>query len=284
MNPTIEIKDLSKSYGQLKALKNVNVQINPGRIVGLIGPNGSGKSTMLRALTGLIDYEGSISVLGKEPKESRSNLMEDVGVIHDVPVIPPWMTVKEAMTFQSEIHPQFNIEKFEQQLSKTNIRKKQKVNTLSKGMKTQLHLAMVLATDSKLLILDEPTHGLDILFRKQFYNSILEDYYNEIRSVFISTHQVEEIEHILSDVIFLKQGQIILEDSIENLHQKYFSISVQEEYSEEIRKFNPISEQKVLGRINFLMKDIDKSQIEQFGQIHTPTISDIFVAIMGEKS
>jgi len=284
LNPIVEIKNLSKSYGQLKALDNVNLDINPGRIVGLIGPNGSGKSTMLRALTGLIEYKGSISILGNEPKINRNELMKKVGVIHDIPVIPPWMKVKQAMEFQSDIHPNFNREKCENQLSKTTIKFNQKINTLSKGMKTQLHLAMVLSTDSNFLVLDEPTHGLDILFRKQFYNSILEDYFNDERSVFISTHQVEEIEHILSDVVFIRKGKIILSDTIENLHQKYFSISANEENAIEIRKFNPISEQKILGSINFLLKDTKKSEIEKFGKINTPTISDIFVAIMGEKS
>ena len=282
MNPIVEIKNLSKSYGQLKALDNVNLGINSGRIVGLIGPNGSGKSTMIRALTGLIEYKGSISILGTEPKKSRSDLMKDVGVIHDIPVIPPWMKVKQAMEFQSEIHPQFDLEKFKKQLSKTSIKLNQKVSTLSKGMKTQLHLAMVLSTESKFLVLDEPTHGLDILFRKQFYNSILEDYFNEERSVFISTHQVEEIEHILSDIIFIRKGKIILSESIENLHKKYFSIIVNEEFANEIRKLKPLSEQKVIGRINFLLKDINRNEIEKYGVINTPTISDIFVAMGGK--
>lgn len=282
MNSIVEIKNLSKSYGQLKALDNVSLDITPGKIVGLIGSNGSGKSTMLRALTGLIEYDGFISILGNEPKKTRSNLMKDVGVIHDIPVIPPWMKVKQAMEFQSNMHPQFDLEKFKKQLSKTNIELNQKVNTLSKGMKTQLHLAMVLSTESKFLVLDEPTHGLDILFRKQFYNSILEDYFNEERSVFISTHQVEEIKHILSDVVFIRKGKIILSDSIENLHKKYLSIVINEELENKIRKFNPIFEQKVLGRINFILKNVDKSEIEKYGEINTPSISDIFVAIMGD--
>jgi len=283
VNPIVEIQNLNKLFGQLKALNQINLTINPGKIVGLIGPNGSGKTTMLRALTGLIEYEGNISIFGRETKLSRAELMKSIGIIHDVPVIPPWMKVRQALEFQHQINTKFDIEKCNEQLSKTNIRLNQKVGTLSKGMKTQLHLALVLSTDTQFLVLDEPTHGLDILFRKQFYNSILEDYFNETRSVFISTHQVEEIEHILSDVIFIRKGEIILSDSIENLHQKYSSISVNEKNANDIRKLNPLSEQKILGSIYFLLKNIEQSKIDKYGQISKPSISDIFVAIMGEK-
>ena len=283
MNPIVEIQNLNKSFGKLKALNQINLTINPGKIVGLIGPNGSGKTTMLRALTGLIEYEGNISILGHEPKLFRAELMKNVGVIHDIPVIPQWMKVWQALEFQRQFNTNFNIEKCNEQLSKTNIKNNQKVGTLSKGMKTQLHLAMVLSTDTQFLVLDEPTHGLDILFRKQFYNSILEEYFNETRSIFISTHQIEEIEHILSDVIFIRKGEIILLDSLENLNQKYSSISVNEKNANDIRKLNPLSEQKILGSINFLLKDIEKSKIDKYGQISKPSISDIFVAIMGEK-
>jgi len=283
VNPIVEIQNLNKSFGKLKALNQINLTINPGKIVGLIGPNGSGKTTMLRALTGLIEYEGNISILGQEPKLFRAELMKNVGVIHDIPVIPQWMKVWQALEFQRQFNTNFNIEKCNEQLSKTNIKNNQKVGTLSKGMKTQLHLAMVLSTDTQFLVLDEPTHGLDILFRKQFYNSILEEYFNETRSIFISTHQIEEIEHILSDVIFIRKGEIILLDSLENLNQKYSSISVNEKNANDIRKLNPLSEQKILGSINFLLKDIEKSKIDKYGQISKPSISDIFVAIMGEK-
>lgn len=283
MNPIVEIQNLNKSFGKLKALNQINLTINPGKIVGLIGPNGSGKTTMLRALTGLIEYEGNISILGQEPKLFRAELMKNVGVIHDIPVIPQWMKVWQTLEFQRQFNTKFNIEKCNEQLSKTNIKNNQKVGTLSKGMKTQLHLAMVLSTDTQFLVLDEPTHGLDILFRKQFYNSILEEYFNETRSIFISTHQIEEIEHILSDVIFIRKGEIILLDSLENLNQKYSSISVNEKNANDIRKLNPLSEQKILGSINFLLKDIEKSKIDKYGQISKPSISDIFVAIMGEK-
>lgn len=283
MNPIVEIQNLNKSFGKLKALNQINLTINPGKIVGLIGPNGSGKTTMLRALTGLIEYEGNISILGHEPKLFRAELMKNVGVIHDIPVIPQWMKVWQALEFQRQFNTNFNIEKCNEQLSKTNIKNNQKVGTLSKGMKTQLHLAMVLSTDTQFLVLDEPTHGLDILFRKQFYNSILEEYFNETRSIFISTHQIEEIEHILSDVIFIRKGEIILLDSLENLNQKYSSISVNEKNANDIRKLNPLSEQKILGSINFLLKDIEKSKIDKYGQISKPSISDIFVAIMGGK-
>jgi len=283
VNPIVEIQNLNKSFGKLKALNQINLTINPGKIVGLIGPNGSGKTTMLRALTGLIEYEGNISILGHEPKLFRAELMKNVGVIHDIPVIPQWMKVWQALEFQRQFNTNFNIEKCNEQLSKTNIKNNQKVGTLSKGMKTQLHLAMVLSTDTQFLVLDEPTHGLDILFRKQFYNSILEEYFNETRSIFISTHQIEEIEHILSDVIFIRKGEIILLDSLENLNQKYSSISVNEKNANDIRKLNPLSEQKILGSINFLLKDIEKSKIDKYGQISKPSISDIFVAIMGGK-
>nr|MBC8192181.1 ABC transporter ATP-binding protein [FCB group bacterium] len=205
MSALIELKNVSKSYGDFKALESVNLEIPPGRIVGLVGPNGAGKTTLLRALTGELDYQGEAKVLGFEPRTHRADLMEKTGVIHDIAVLPSWMKVKELLNFLEGIHPGFHREKAEHFLKATTIPMDKKIKTLSKGMKTQLHLAVTLAADTRLLILDEPTHGLDILFRKQLYTSVLEDYFDEEKSILISTHQIEEVEHILSDVIFINK-------------------------------------------------------------------------------
>lgn len=281
MNSLVQLNNVSKRFGATKALDNITLDIPKGRIVGLVGPNGSGKTTMLRALTGLIDYEGEISILGVEPKKDRPKLMEKTGVIHDIAVLPPWMSVKQVLTFQEEIHPCFHRKRCEDILKSTEITLDKKVKHLSKGMKTQLHLAIVLSTDTQLLILDEPTHGLDILFRKRLYTSVLEDFFDETKSVLISTHQVEEVEHILTDVIFINHGQIILYESMEHLYERFALLTVSDSDAEKVRKMNPLSESSLLGKKVFLLEEPDRKKIEALGKVSAPSIVDIFIAIMG---
>ncbi len=281
LEPLINIQHLSKSYGSTKALNDVNLTIPAGRIVGLVGPNGSGKTTMLRAMTGLISYEGNISVLGVEPKDNRAELMRSTGVIHDISVLPSWMTIHQALAFQGGIHSGFNHKRCIELLQKTSIQLDSKVKQLSKGMKTQLHLAMVLATDTRLLILDEPTHGLDILFRKELYSNVLEDYFDSEKSIVISTHQVEEVEHILSDVIFIKSGQIFMYESMENLRQRFCQVSVPEETAEQIRSLKPLLETALFGKTVFLLENADQAELAKLGDVRTPSVVDIFIAVMG---
>jgi ABC-2 type transport system ATP-binding protein len=263
----------------------VSLEIPAGRIVGLVGPNGAGKTTLLRALTGELDYEGSAKVLGVEPREKRAELMQNTGVIHDIAVLPSWMKVKELLNFMEGIHSGFNREKAETFLKTTTIPMGKKIKTLSKGMKTQLHLAVTLATETKLLILDEPTHGLDILFRKQLYSSVLEDYFDEEKTLLISTHQIEEVEHILSDVIFINKGKILLYTSIEDLGKRYSQLTIPADQADSLReKLQPISEYSLLGRKVFLLDNTETKSLVGYGDVQTPSVADIFVALMGGQA
>ena len=282
MSALIELKNIGKNYGDLRALDNVNLEIPTGRIVGLVGPNGAGKTTLLRALTGELNYTGEARVLGYEPRSQRAQLMLETGVIQDISVLPSWMKVRELLTFMVGIHPNFDRNKAEDFLKTTTIPMDKKIKTLSKGMKTQLHLAVTLATDTKLLILDEPTHGLDILFRKQLYSSVLEDYFNEEKSILISTHQIEEVEHILSDVIFINKGRILLYASIEELGERFTQLTIPADQADELReKLKPMSEYGILGRRVFLLEHADQKALVSHGDIQTPSVADIFVALMG---
>ncbi|NQV49730.1 MAG: ABC transporter ATP-binding protein [Candidatus Marinimicrobia bacterium] len=282
MSALIELKNISKSYGDLKALDNVSLEILPGRIVGLVGPNGAGKTTLLRALTGELDYTGEAKVLGYEPRSQRAELMLETGVIHDISVLPSWMKVNELLGFMDGIHPGFNRETAETFLKTTTIPMDKKIKSLSKGMKTQLHLAVTLATETKLLILDEPTHGLDILFRKQLYTSVLEDYFDEEKSLLISTHQIEEVEHILSDVIFINKGKILLYASIEELGERFTQLTIPADQADKLRtELKPMSEYGILGRRVFLLENADTQALVKMGDIQTPSVADIFVALMG---
>lgn len=284
MNSLVQLNNVNKQYGSTRALDGVTLEIPAGRIVGLVGPNGAGKTTMLRALTGLIDYEGDISILGVEPKNDRPQLMNKTGVIHDIPVLPPWMTVAQVLQFQGEIHTGFHRDQCKAMLKTTEITFDKKIKHLSKGMKTQLHLAVVLSTDTQLLILDEPTHGLDILFRKRLYTAVLEDYFDETKSVLISTHQVEEVEHILTDVIFINHGKVVTYESMETLNEKYVLLTVNKEEAEKAQEFNPLTENSMLGKKIFLLKNPDRGKIEKLGEISTPSVSDIFMGLMGGAS
>lgn len=284
MNSLVKLDNVNKSFGITKALDGISLEIQGGRIVGLVGPNGAGKTTLLRALTGLIDYEGKISILGTEPKNDRSQLMNKTGVIHDIAVLPPWMTVKQVLAFQKEMHNGFHRNRCENMLKTTEITLEKKVKHLSKGMKTQLHLAIVLSTDTQLLILDEPTHGLDIIFRKRLYSSVLEDYFDETKSVLISTHQVEEVEHILTDVIFINHGKIILYESMETLNEQYVLLTVKKDQADDVRKMNPLTENALLGKTTFLLEKPDREKINKLGELSTPSVSDIFMGLIGGKS
>ncbi len=285
MSALVELKNITKTYGDLRALDNVNLEIPGGRIVGLVGPNGAGKTTLLRALTGELDYQGEAKVLGREPRSQRAELMLETGVIHDISVLPSWMKTSELLTFMDGIHPNFNREKAETFLKTTTIPMDKKIKTLSKGMKTQLHLAVTLATDTKLLILDEPTHGLDILFRKQLYSSVLEDYFNEEKSLIISTHQIEEVEHILSDVIFIDKGNILLYASIEELGERFTQLTIPTDQADELRaELKPISEFSLLGRKVFLLENTEEKALVGIGDVQTPSVADIFVALMGGEA
>jgi len=281
MDELIHIQGVSKSFGSTVALDDVTLEIPAGRIVGLVGPNGAGKTTLLRALTGEITYQGNIGVFGLEPRAQRAELMASTGVIHDVAVLPGWMKVRQVLDFAAGVHPGFDREKCEQFLSQTSVSLIKKVRQLSKGMKTQLHLALVLATKTRLLVLDEPTHGLDILFRKQLYSSVLQDYYDQDKSVLISTHQVEEVEHILTDIIFIRDGAILLDQTMDDFREAFVQLATGEEQAEKARGLNPLTEHDLFGKKVFLFKGVDRKALEPLGEVQTPSVADVFMALMG---
>ncbi len=281
MDELISIQGVSKSFGSTLALNDISLEIPAGRIVGLVGPNGAGKTTLLRALTGEIAYQGRIEVFGLEPRTQRTELMSYTGVIHDVAVLPRWMKVRQVLDFTAGVHPGFDRGKCEQFLSHTAVTMGKKVRQLSKGMKTQLHLSLVLATETRLLVLDEPTHGLDILFRKQLYTSVLQDYYDQHKSVIISTHQVEEVEHILSDVIFLKDGGVLLDLTMDDFRETFVQLATGEEQAEAARGLKPLTEHDLFGKKIFLFKGVDTQTLESLGELQVPSVADVFVAIMG---
>src|SRR6516165_4319826 len=245
---TIEARGLGKTFGTTVALNNVNLRVEEGRILGIIGPNGAGKTTALNAILGLTSYQGELKVLGRDPWRARDELVRDVSFIADVAVLPRWIRVSDLLEYVVGVHPKFDRAKAEGFLAKTAIKRRSKVRELSKGMVAQLHLAIVMAIDAKLLVLDEPTLGLDLLYRKSFYDSLLNDYFDHTRTIVVTTHQVEEIEHILTDVVFISQGRIVLNDSMEDLEQRYLQVIVGPEGLEAARALKPIQERQVLGR------------------------------------
>lgn len=282
MSALIEAKGLSKSYGNHKALDNVDFTVEQGRVVGLVGPNGAGKTTILNAILGLTSFDGELTVLGLKPNENRHQIMQKVSFISDVAILPKWLVVENAIEYVNQVHPNFNEEKALKFLSKTKIPMKAKVKALSKGMVAQLHLALVMAIDAELLVLDEPTLGLDILYRKNFYNQLLSDFFNENRSILVTTHQIEEIENLLTDLIFVKDGKIILNDSMESVRQNYTEVMVGKDQVEDAKALNPIIERDVFGRKVFLFEGGDREALEALGEIHSPSVADIFVAKMEE--
>ena len=280
MTPIVSARGLTKRYGRTLAVDHIDLEIPPGRIVGLIGPNGAGKTSALKAILGLATYDGELSVLGKDPSRQRAALMEDVCFIADVAVLPRWIKVWQLIDVTERLHPRFSRSRCLEYLSQTKVTLDHKVKQLSKGMVAQLHLALVMAIDVRLLVLDEPTLGLDILYRKQFYTSLLNDYFDEQRTILITTHQVEEVEHILTDLIFIRDGRIALEATMEAIEQRYTELMVRPDRAAEARALKPVFERELFGRHIFLYDDVSREQLSGLGELHTPSVADLFVATM----
>ncbi len=281
----IEARSLRKAFGTTTALDGINLHVEEGRILGLIGPNGAGKTTALNAILGLTPYQGELKVLGRDPWTERDQLMRDVCFISDVAVLPRWIRVSQALEYVAGVHPRFDRAKAENFLAKTTIHRASKVRELSKGMVTQLHLALVMAIDARLLVLDEPTLGLDILFRKQFYDSLLNDYYDRNRTIVVATHQVEEIEHVLTDVMFIDRGRVVLSRSMEELESRYLEVMVRPEQAAAARAFKPMHERQAIGGSILLfdlkLDGMDRERLAGLGDVRTPSIADLFVAVLG---
>jgi ABC-2 type transport system ATP-binding protein len=284
MTATIQARNLTRHYGQTRALDGIDLDIPSGRIVGLIGPNGAGKTTALKAILGLGSYKGELEVLGLDPCRQRDALMRDVCFIADVAVLPRWARVKYIIDLTERLHPGFSREKCMHYLKHTKVRQDAKVRALSKGMVVQLHLALVMAIDAKLLVLDEPTLGLDILFRKQFYSNLLNEYFDEERTIIITTHQVEEVEHILTDLIFIKDGKLILNSSMDDVHERYTELMVRPDEAEAARALGPLHERVLFGRHIFLFDQVEAARLRELGEIHKPSVADLFVALMSDPS
>ncbi|MGC2402407.1 MAG: ABC transporter ATP-binding protein [Acidobacteriaceae bacterium] len=280
----IEAHGLRKAFGATIALDGVDLQVEEGRILGVIGPNGAGKTTALNAILGLIPYQGQLKVLGRDPWTQRDLLMRDVCFISDVAVLPRWIRVSQALDYVAGVHPRFDRGKAESFLARTTILRSVRVRELSKGMVTQLHLALVMAIDARLLVLDEPTLGLDILYRKQFYDSLLNDYFDHTRTILLTTHQVEEIEHVLTDVMFIDRGRVVFNRSIEDIESNYFEVSVRPEQLAAARALKPIYEREVLGRSVLLFDHGDRPQLAALGDVRTAGLADLFVAVIGNQS
>jgi len=283
MNPVISARGLTKRFGRTMAVDHIDIDIPPGRIVGLIGPNGAGKTTALKAILGLATFEGELTVLGKNPARDRAALMEDVCFIADVAVLPRWIRVWQLIDLTEQVHPRFSRETCLEYLSHTKVTPEHKVKQLSKGMVAQLHLALVMAIDARLLVLDEPTLGLDILYRKQFYTNLLNDYFDEQRTILITTHQVEEVEHILTDLLFIQDGKIALEATMEEVQERYVELMTSAQQAEQARSLKPMYERVLFGRHIFLYDNADKAQLAELGELHTPSVADLFVATMQEN-
>ena len=279
--PVISARGLRKAYRNKLALDSTSFEIGPGKIIGLIGPNGAGKTTALKAVLGLIPFEGELNVLGRDPRTQRDDLMNDVCFIADVAVLPRWIRVSEAIEFVAGVHPRFDRAKCERFLANTQLNPKMRVREMSKGMIVQLHLALVMAIDAKLLVLDEPTLGLDILYRKQFYQRLLEDYFDEQKTIIITTHQVEEIEHILTDVMFIQNGKIVLDATMENLGDRFVEVMLTADRIEAARVLKPIDERALpFGKTVMLFDNVPQHQLAAFGETRVPGLADLFVATM----
>ena len=282
MNTKVVIKanNISKKYDESYALENIDIEISKGQIMGLIGPNGAGKSTFLQSVLGLLKTEGTLEVLGLDPRKDRHKLLKEVCSITDVAVLPKWMTVQQLLNYMDGVHPGFNLDKCISILSKTNIKLQSKIKVLSRGMVVQLHLSLVMAIDAKILVLDEPTLGLDLVYRKDFYSQLIEDYYEGDKTILISTHQVEEIEGVLSDAVFMNQGRIVMKDSIESINKKYLELRPDQNYLDAAKSLNPMHQRTELGREVMLFEDIDKDKLTALGDVRPPVIADLFMAIM----
>jgi ABC-2 type transport system ATP-binding protein len=280
----IEARGLRKAFGKTTALDGVDLRVEEGRILGIIGPNGAGKTTALNAILGLTTYQGELRVLGRDPWSERDQLMRDVCFIADVAVLPRWARVSQLLDYLVGVHPRFDRVKAEAFLAKTTIQLASKVRDLSKGMVTQLHLALIMAIDAKLLVLDEPTLGLDILYRKQFYDSLLNDYFDRSRTIVVTTHQVEEIEHVLTDLIFINRGRIVFHNSMDEFESRYLEVMVHPEAAAAARALKPMHERQVFGGSILLFDRVDRQQLAALGEVRTPSIADLFVAVMSQQS
>ena len=281
---TIEARGLRKTFGTTVALDSIDLRVDEGRILGLVGPNGAGKTTALNAILGLTSYEGELKVLGRDPWTERDQLMQDVSFIADVAVLPRWTRVTQLLDYVVGVHPRFDRARAEGFLDKTTIKRTSKVRELSKGMVAQLHLALVMAIDAKLLVLDEPTLGLDILYRKQFYDSLLNDYFDHSRTIVVTTHQVEEVQDVLTDLMFINRGRIVLECSMEEFDSRYVEVMVNPEHVAAARALKPIHERPVFGRSVLLFDHVERNQLATLGEVRRPSIADLFVAVMSPPS
>jgi ABC-2 type transport system ATP-binding protein len=280
MTPVIEARGLAKSYGATRALDAVSFSVEPGRIVGLIGPNGAGKTTALKAILGLTSFDGDLKVLGLDPRSQRDALMRDVCFMADVAVLPRWIKVSQALDYVSGVHPRFDRSIASGFLSKTDIRMDSRVRELSKGMVTQLHLALILAIDARLLVLDEPTLGLDLLYRRKFYDTLLNDYFDKQRTILLTTHQVEEVENLFTDVLFISHGRVTLDSSVEELASRYQQLTVSAEHAAAARALKPFYEREVFGRVAMMFEGRSAAELAALGELRTPSIADLFVAKM----
>jgi ABC-2 type transport system ATP-binding protein len=280
----IEARGLRKMFGKTTALDGIDMRVEEGRILGLIGPNGAGKTTALNSILGLTPYEGQLRVLGRDPWEERDLLMRDVSFIADVAVLPRWMKVSQLLEFMAGVHPRFDRAKAEAFLAKGAIQSDRKVRELSKGMVAQLHLALVMAIDARLLVLDEPTLGLDILYRKQFYDSLLNDYFDRNRTIIVTTHQIEEIQHVITDLMFIDRGRIVFGCSMDEFESRYLELTALPEQIAAARGLKPMHERQTLGRTVFLFDHVNRLQLSELGDVRTPSIADVFVAVVGNQA
>ncbi len=278
MNSLVVAKNVSKSFGAVRAVDGVSFNIEPGRITGLIGPNGAGKTTLLKAILGLTDCEGSLSVLGLDPFHKRRELMQNISFIADVAVLPRWIRVHQLLDFTARVHPKFSRARAEELLGQTKIRGNARVRELSKGMITQLHLSIIMAIDARLLVLDEPTLGLDIIFRKEFYSNLLSDYFDEERTILVTTHQVEEIENLLTHVMFINEGRLVLDAAMEELPERYVELQTSGDKADAARGLKPIYEREVFGKKIMTFENVARERLRELGDLRTPDVADLFVA------
>lgn len=283
MTAVARARGLTKHYGRVRALDEVAFDIEPGRIVGLIGPNGAGKTTALKALLGLTPFHGSLEVLGRDPRRQRHRLMQEVCFIADVAVLPRWLRAHRAVELMDGIHPRFSRERAMELLARSDVQLERKIGQLSKGMVAQLHLALVMAIDAKLLVLDEPTLGLDILYRKAFYTSLLNDYFDAERTILVTTHQVEEIEQILTDLMFIKDGKLVLDTPMDKIGERFVEVLVPPERLDEARALRPLHERELFGKTVLLFEDVERARLAELGELHTPGVADLFVAKMQRR-
>jgi ABC-2 type transport system ATP-binding protein len=283
MESLISITNVNKSYGSKKVLSGVDLTFTAGQIIGLVGPNGAGKTTCLQAILGLTDYDGDINVLGHHPRKDRVNMLKDVAYISDVAILPKWLKVSQALRYMNDIHPNFDLGKAEEFLAKTNIAHSDKVKALSKGMVAQLHLALILAIDAKVLVLDEPTLGLDILTRRQFYTHLLEDFYTEDKCILVTTHQIEEIEHILTHVAFIKDGKIVLSQSTDAIKARFDLVAVTNEQVQVANELKPLYKNSMMGLTTMLFDNQEKEILQGLGKVTVPSLADVFVGLMNKE-